>query len=690
MTDNQKKQIDNIEIPEEIIEKYSDGDNQIDKKDAQKETVADKDFYQFNNSLFQNACSSVKMTLERKVKEKVYFEKEEERTEFFQLLNDEEYQKQLETPLKFEDIEHVINKSDRPLTLSEKEKIIDTRGAYTAFGKSLIPYDLVNRGLFIVGGIGAGKTVTMNQINHGVRINGVKCSLGLVDLNEAMFIYVRKESDFVADMYRKGIDIKLGSRDYDTKKVNYAAALKDPLTGKADSTMCLTWAKTGMAGDDHFSKQAVLVAAPLLEHIAEIPNVDNKILMDTILSVAESADKLLDFLENSPTVQAKGKIGTIRRALTTDKDGNLDAQGGSVFATLNDFFNTLVDEQFYYEGSEDDFVHKEYILNEMNQNVIRRRVFIMNTTDADNNDFYTQMNLKLIFKYGLQLPQDRFDRMWMLMDEIQSVAAEGNEKAGKLFLQEYISFMAESRSYGWCHIAGTQSISRLEAILDSKFNRRAFYQMFTCKLYMKYNEPEDLEYVVKDFGKVKIKKTKENFSMGEKTEGDRISESEDEKIENVIEADEIGSLPNLSGFIKIGNYPPAFIQYEYWKPKKIHTRIRGLENSFDMGTTTRHYHDMIIQRFKKVLIDTLIETGNHNFSYEKFLKFKELNYKTKELFAKKLENVAKVRGERLIQYLPFIFEEELITDFCDRYIDTEHFKKTEDVYKLLIEETGLK
>jgi hypothetical protein len=98
---------------------------------------------------------------------------------------------------------------------------------------------------------------------------------------------------------------------------------------------------------------------------------------------------------------------------------------------------------------------------------------------------------------------------------------------------------------------------------------------------------------------------------------------------------------------------------------------------------------MIIQRFKKVLINTLIETGNHNFSYEKFLKFKELNYKTKELFAKKLENVAKVRGERLIQYLPFIFEEELITDFCDRYIDSEHFKKTEDVYKLLIEETGL-
>lgn len=275
------------------------------------------------------------------------------------------------------------------------------------------------------------------------------------------------------------------------------------------------------------------------------------------------------------------------------------------------------------------------------------------------------------------------------MDEIQSVASAGNEKSGKLFLTEYISFMAESRSYGWCHIAGTQSISRLEAILESKFNRRAFYQMFTCKLYMKYNEPEDLEYVVKDFGKSRLKKTKENISIGVELEGDRISESEEEKIENVIEADEIGSLPNLSGYIRLGNFPPAFIQYDYWSPKKIHKRIRGLENKFDMGTTSRHYHDMIIQTFKKHLIDALIKCNFQKFSYEKFLAFNKLHYKAKEAFGEKLERASKVRGERLLRYLPFLFEEELIIDFCEKHVGSEDFKTTDEVYKLFIKETGL-
>lgn len=193
---------------------------------------------------------------------------------------------------------------------------------------------------------------------------------------------------------REGIDIEIGSQNKSSSRVNMVKPLRDKY-GRADKSMCELYAKIGVqstpgGGGSHFVQQARIVGTCILADIAEIPDSDNKTMIDYIIRYTDNPNELRERLLNSPTVERMGLTGRIEGALTVDKYGALDGQGSSVFSSINQFFSNLTREEYYYSASENDFDIPNFIRT-MNDLVVRPRVYIVNSSDTNNCDLYTSL-----------------------------------------------------------------------------------------------------------------------------------------------------------------------------------------------------------------------------------------------------------------------------------------------------------
>lgn len=554
----------------------------------------------------------------------------------------------------------------RKVTRKEKEDIIQKYGYKYLFSNDHVPfpYFYENRGILILGTPGSGKTNGIQGMLSGTfGENGEKLTLGIYDFNEAMFIYVYK--DFLTQK-RPGIDIEIGSQNKGSSKINFVKALRDNY-GRADKSMCEMYAKMGVQGKngdgDHFTDQARIVGVALLADIAEIPGSDNKTMIDYVLRYTDNPRELRERLMESPTVQRMGIASRIAGALTIDKGGNLDPQGMSVFASINTFFSNLTREEFYYEEGENDFDMLQHMLT-MNKDFIRKRVYIVNDPQSKNCDLYNALIFAQIFMFGKRLEQNTSDRVWFLFDECQTVAADGNEAIGRELLKEYTQFMAVSRSFGWAHINSTQSISRMEAILGKKENVKQYYQMFASKMFFQYNEPDDLNYMIKIFGEKTVKKSKESLSSDGELGHARLNETDDERDYKLVKPEEISDLDELSAYIKFGKYPGSIIKFEWFQPEKTYIPVPAKIPEFDLHIINRDFDDSIISLFKS-RISSAFSKNSFRFTHEDYLKFLELEHETQQFFLQKLEDTEGVTKARIRQHLPYVNEIDTLNHYAE-------------------------
>ena len=432
-----------------------------------------------------------------------------------------------------------------------------------------IPYNEENRKFLGLAKAGAGKTQTLFSIIFGSLSGGQRISQGAKDFGETMIVYERKGTDFVPKLFRRksGKDYLFDPRDAMGIKWNIFLDLLDE-NGEIDEAMLDFYTSSmipiSSGNSSHFDKQAQGVWKAILLLVCGYEKPSNKALIDFILSHGDLLSLRKSLVKNEIVIKF-GMAGVVRNALTTDSQGVADGQGSSVMATLNDIFKKVSRREFYYDDG--DFSVREFIKSvDTNKD---KRLFIVNTTDmAGSFNLYFALFLNLIFKAGLALPNKSDRRVWLLWDEIQSIGSNGNQALGEYVISEFINFLAESRSKGFCEIVATQSLPQLEKLIG-KDGVRSLFQLLSTKIIGQYDEPDGQKFICQYLGEQEIRKTKEGYSEGSKMNDGRVSTNEEEKNKKIVLESELSSLPPLNFFLKIGSYPLTQVAFEYQDPEDI-------------------------------------------------------------------------------------------------------------------------
>ena len=374
--------------------------------------------------------------------------------------------------------------------------------------------------LLYLGKAGAGKTQAIYDF-----LFGNEKKIGFSDLNNTMIIYERKGDDFISKLYRENRDYLFDPRDKRSIKWNIFNDLKNDYNNEIDESMLDFFAKSFQPISNnkfnHFEKQSQAIIKAILVKIAHNKNANNKMLIDYLLEHCDLVS-LKNSLIKDINVQKYGLRGAVENALTTDSEGNPNAQGSSVMATLNHIFRNLIRREFYYE--EGDFSVREFISN-IDKNP-DKRLFIANTTETDGAfSSYFSLMFMLIFKYGRNLQNNNKRRVLLLLDECQSVERH--------VIEELTNFLAESRSKGFVPVIATQSLPQLENLIEKK-GMRALFQLLSTKVILQYDEPEGAKFLVDFFAENEIVKKKETESEAYTALQDRISFSEEEKLKKVV------------------------------------------------------------------------------------------------------------------------------------------------------------
>ncbi len=418
-----------------------------------------------------------------------------------------------------------------------------------------LPFTEENRGLLYLGKAGSGKTQAIYDF-----LFGSKNKTGFSDLAQTMIIYERKGNDFISKLYREDRDYLFDPRDRRSIKWNIFKDLKNDYNEEIDEAMLDFFAKSFQPISDnkfnHFEKQSQAIIKAILVKIAHKNNANNKVLIDYLLNHGDLVS-LKNSLISDINVAKFGLIGAVENALTTDSEGNPNAQGSSVMATLNHIFRNLIRREFYYE--EGNFSVREFI-NSIDKTP-DKRLFIVNSTENDGAySAYFSLMFMLIFKHGRNLQNSSNRRVLLLLDECQSLE--------KHVIEELTNFLAESRSKGFVPVVATQSLPQLEALIEKK-GMRALFQLLSSKVILQYDEPDGARFLVDFFAENEIIKKKETASEAYTALQDRISFSEEEKLKKVVLPVELSTLKPLEAFVKIGNFPVSKISIEYQEPQNI-------------------------------------------------------------------------------------------------------------------------
>jgi type IV secretory pathway TraG/TraD family ATPase VirD4 len=128
--------------------------------------------------------------------------------------------------------------------------------------------------------------------------------------------------------------------------------------------------------------------------------------------------------------------------------------------------------------------------------------------------------------------------MWFVIDEL---AALGR-------LNAFTTLLSESRKYGGCVLAATQSINQLFENYGH-YSGSAIFDQFATKFIFRSSEPSTARIISDVFGHIEYASQQKNTSYGAHEHRDGVSYTEQEKRKQLITTHDIASLGSLECFV---------------------------------------------------------------------------------------------------------------------------------------------
>ncbi len=164
-----------------------------------------------------------------------------------------------------------------------------------------------------------------------------------------------------------------------------------------------------------------------------------------------------------------------------------------------------------------------------------------------------------IFAKCLLSHADQLDRrIYIILDEIANLQR----------LPSLTRLLTAGRSKGVSVIIGAQEFAGIKAL----YGPTGLTTIFNCcasTLCLTLKDPESVQYIAKTIGQRQISKNREGHSMAVADERDGISETRDEKIEDVVLASEIADLKTFEGFLLLPDCSPTKIKLEHETVNKM-------------------------------------------------------------------------------------------------------------------------
>jgi type IV secretory pathway TraG/TraD family ATPase VirD4 len=211
-------------------------------------------------------------------------------------------------------------------------------------------------------------------------------------------------------------------------------------------------------------------------------------------------------------------------------------QAASVVSILQErltFFRYLTDR----DGT---FSFRQFIQNDKD----KRSLFLMNIPQYDAI-FQPLMTfvIDIMTREVLSLPDSHTRRITFLIDEFGSLA-----KMPSIF-----DFLTMGRSKGGFLVLANQDLGSVGNIYGHD-QKETFFNNFNLHLIFRINDPTTAEFLSRAFGEREVVKKFSSSQMSPTDLGDRISISEQEKLEKIILPTQFQDLKDFHAYLKIANH----------------------------------------------------------------------------------------------------------------------------------------
>ncbi len=144
--------------------------------------------------------------------------------------------------------------------------------------------------------------------------------------------------------------------------------------------------------------------------------------------------------------------------------------------------------------------------------------------------------LSISYLIGMGINYDR--RMWFIIDEFASLGR----------LNGFSTLMSESRKYGGCVLAATQSINQLLENFGTHTANHIFGQ-FATKFLFRSDDPTSAKIISSIFGELEYSHQQKNTSFGANEFRDGISYTQQQRHKTLITTDNLASLADHECFV---------------------------------------------------------------------------------------------------------------------------------------------
>ena len=387
------------------------------------------------------------------------------------------------------------------------------------FGGIPVPYKRENTGFMVAGSPGTGKSVA---IHAGMMPTMIK-------RGDRAFIADRSGL-FVSRYYNpKNGDVILNPLDSRAVSWSPLAEIKNPWDCKTIAKSLIPdTAGEGAAGE--FQKYAQTFLQSILSYCFDkgLTNAD-------IYHIAVQADidELREKLGNTP---AAAQIA----------EGN-ERMFGSIRAIVATYVDPI--EYLHPHAGVNAFSIKDYVL----KNSGKGRIFF--NYMPDQMDMMKAMIATCIDVFALAVmslsenPHGR--RIWIIADEFASLGR----------VQSMENYLTNARKHGGSAILGLQNISQFFQ-LYGEHSAKTMLTSMASWLILRAADPDTAEFMSKAIGDKQISRTIYNSSStsGGQNSSSTNSENEQISIERAVLPSELSSLPDLVGYIKLGDLPTAKVK----------------------------------------------------------------------------------------------------------------------------------
>ena len=413
-----------------------------------------------------------------------------------------------------EKLEGNPNQIDRKLGAIDKRQLRKEGQGIRIYKKVCIQKKKESHGTVIIGSPGTGKTQIINGMINDIRARGDK-----------MIIYDKKGTYTQAFANEPGVKI-LAARDKRSIAWRLGADFLNPLDCQEAAHILIP--DNPKESHPYFTESARHVLEAIMVQLDAIGN--NWGWQDVWGAISKGKEGLYSFLQR--TKEGRTAAEAIEGDITTSKN----------------VYTTLISHLKPMSWLAKAWGNQGISLREWIKDPDSKILIIVGGVETDKVAAMTaRLSLQVLINELLAMPDDLNRRLWLILDELGALGRHDT----------LIEAFTTGRSKGLCVVAGIQDIGRIESLYSHEL-AKSLINIFSTFVFLRCVDPATNQWASEAIG------SQETADFMGETNSDNFTKSRSINVRHkpLFLASEIANFPDLTGVLKISDWPCAKVTWE--------------------------------------------------------------------------------------------------------------------------------